>query len=62
MDASASLRAELARLQDSPWYQLSSLQKHGVAVGVSSEKLAAATDGPNPREELVTLILQATHA
>jgi len=59
-DASASLRAELSKLQNSPWYQLSALQKHGAAVGVSSQKLAEATNSTSPKEELVTLILQAT--
>ena len=59
-DASASLRAELLKLQTSPWYQLPALQKHGAAVGVSPQKLSAATNSPRPKEELVTLILQAT--
>ena len=58
--ASIALRAELEALQSSPWYQLSSLQQHGKEVGVSPQKLAEATGRPNPKKELVTLILEAS--
>ena len=58
--ASAALRAELEALRASPWYQLSSLQQHGLELGLSPQKLAEATGRPHPEKELVTLILEAT--